>query len=150
MNRKTLSRKTPINNLDKSEIGFNPVITDDLKNSIRTKFPKNYFGLPISCIQQSPDALVYLGRKPMVDEILDLLSESSVPQVIEAEKSDLSSRKSYNGKDNKSDNYVAQRKVANALLTMVRNSLMERHFLHKGGFEAVVKLVSESKCPLLI
>ena len=41
--------------------------------------------------------------------------------------------------------YPAQRKVANALLMMVANETMLFHFVHKGGVEAMFKLVRESK-----
>ena len=41
--------------------------------------------------------------------------------------------------------YPAQRKVANALLMMVDNETMLYHFIHKGGVDALFKLVRESE-----
>ena len=41
--------------------------------------------------------------------------------------------------------FTAQRKVAQALLTMVSNNAMVKHFLHKGGLDAVLKLIQECK-----
>ena len=46
--------------------------------------------------------------------------------------------------------YPAQRKVANALLMMVANETMLFHFMHKGGVDALFKLVRESKQHYLI
>jgi hypothetical protein len=42
-------------------------------------------------------------------------------------------------------NVTAQRKVAKALLTMVGNDVMIKHFLYKGGLDAVLKLIHDSK-----
>ena len=49
-----------------------------------------------------------------------------------------------------SNNVAAQRKVAEALVTMARNETMARHFMHKGGAEAVLKLIGDSKDKLVL
>lgn len=43
------------------------------------------------------------------------------------------------------ENPAAKRKVAHALLTMVSNETMAVHFVYRGGAEAVMKLIMESK-----
>ena len=44
-----------------------------------------------------------------------------------------------------SNSNIAQRKVAHALLTMAKNDIMVVHFVYKGGYDAVTKLITESK-----
>lgn len=121
-----------------------PRINDETVSMIRTKFTKNYFGLPPYSMQQSADGLAYQCRKPLVDVLDDTHEES---QVMENERPDTGNRKNLESTvDEKGEtNFTAQRKVASALLTMVSNPLMMKHFLYKGGFEAVLKLVKECK-----
>jgi len=122
-------------------------LKDELLTSIQTKFTKNYFGLPPYSLQQNPSALSYQSRKPMVSLLLEDSEEHTMHHHVDSENKDLPSRRNQESSvDLKVDaNYTAQRKVANALLTMVRNEVMMKHFLHKGGLEAVLKLVNESE-----
>ncbi len=123
-----------------------PRINDETITHIRTKFTKNYFGLPPYSMQQSAGGLAYQCRKPLMDQYDDDdIQEAS--QVAENERPDTGSRKHLESiVDEKGEtNFTAQRKVAAALLTMVSNPLMMKHFLYKGGFEAVIKLVKECK-----
>jgi len=50
-----------------------------------------------------------------------------------------------NIKGSSSNSNIAQRKVAHALLTMAKNDMMVVHFIYKGGYDAVTKLITESK-----
>lgn len=125
-------------------------LTEEFIAILQDKFNKNYFGLPPYALQQNELAIAYQSRKPLVPMFYQ--KEESIPddasqQSDSKEKSESTARRALeNSIETKVDvNYTAQRKVANALLTMVRNEIMLKHFLHKGGFEAVLKLVNESK-----
>lgn len=123
-------------------------ISQDAIERIRSKFSHNYFGLPPYAMQQSPNGLAYQCRKPrQVDAGAEDGDESQESSLQGAPVPDSSSKKVVAQSSEKSEeiNYVAQRKVASALLTMVSNPLMMRHFLYKGGYDAVLKLISESK-----
>ncbi len=54
-----------------------PRIDEDTMNFIRTKFTKNYFGLPPYSMQQSASGLAYQCRKPLVDLYDDDAHETS-------------------------------------------------------------------------
>lgn len=114
-------------------------------DKIRSKFTNNYFGLPPYAMQASPVALAYQCRKPMAANLLTGGDHHSMPsQGGERQESRSRAIESFTG-EKAEINYVAQRKVASALLTMVSNPLMLKHFLHKGGFEALLKLVDTGK-----
>jgi hypothetical protein len=125
-----------------------PRISDEVIHKIRSKFTANYFGLPPYSMQQTPDALAYQCRKAVELKLLEDEGDlSRTRPVHENEKTELGSRRNLgSNQDHKSEsNVAAQRKVASALLTMVSNPSMMKHFLFKGGFEAVLKLINESK-----
>jgi hypothetical protein len=113
---------------------------------IRSKFKKNYFGLPPYSMQQTANGLTYQCRAPLESDLLEDSSQLEVSNQ-ELERPGTGSKRNVeNMLDEKgASNFVAQRKVASALLTMVNNPLMMKHFLFKGGFEAVLKLVKECK-----
>lgn len=124
-------------------------IPQDVLDRIRTKFASNYFGLPPYAMQQSSDGLAYQCRKSRPsdgkdDDDVDSLQEGSLRGI---PSPDSSSKRvvAQTSEKNEESNATAQRKVASALLTMVSNPLMMRHFLHKGGYDAVLKLVAECK-----
>jgi len=121
-------------------------IPDELLGTIRNKFPNNYFGLPPYSLQQSPSGLTYQCRKPIESDILD--DEGSLQSTITpgAERVDTANKRNQGTTNDlkNNTNYTAQRKVASALLTMVNNPLMLPHFLYKGGFEAVLKLINDT------
>jgi hypothetical protein len=121
------------------------IVSDELRESIHKKFPHQVFGLPSSSFQQSALSLTYRCRKA-VDQ--DELVEDEPERVEEQENqvSSLSALIKEGNIDMKVEgNSSAQRKVASALLTMVKSELLEKHFLHKGGLEAVLTLVNESE-----
>lgn len=125
-------------------------IPADTVVSIRSKFNKNYFGLPPYSMQQTAAALTYMCRKPLVlhDDENDLEDlESTSESLKKSERLDTPHRKNHDQSaehGQKQDQY-AQRKVASALLIMAKNPLMRKHFLTKGGYEAALKLIAESK-----
>ncbi len=125
---------------------LSPRVSDDVIVKIRNKFTKNYFGLPPYSMQQTPEGLAYQCRKPVEFKLLEDDETEKVKPIQESDRSEIGSRKNLNStQDQKSQTNVnAQRKVASALLTMVSNPLMLKHFLYKGGFEAVLKLIGES------
>ena len=116
-------------------------VSSDVVDKIRSKFHTNYFGLPPYALQASPAALAYQCRKPLQSSLLDGGDHQSVPSAGN-DRPDSTSRKMLDSfSEEKTEvNYVAQRKVASALLTMVSNPLMLKHFLQRGGFEALLKL----------
>eukprot|EP01032_Pedospumella_encystans_P013724 gene13724-15786_t len=119
-----------------------------LVNSVRSKFTSNYFGLPPYSVSQSAESLAYKSRAPLDNnKYEDSEEHSSHQHLLNSDKTDTAAKKNMqNSIDLPTDNnYTAQRKVAKALLTMVSNDIMIRHFLFKGGLDAVLKLVQESK-----
>lgn len=123
-------------------------IPASLLSSVRSKFSTNYFGLPPYSVAQSAESLAYKSRAPLDNELYD--DEPVKEQLsMSNDKADINTKKSLNSNiDLPTDgNYTAQRKVARALLTMVSNDIMIKHFLFKGGLDAVLKLVHESKDP---
>lgn len=119
-----------------------------LINSLRSKFTQNYFGLPPYSVAQSAESLAYKSRAPLDNEIYEDAEEHLAHQQLNSnEKADTITKKNLqNSIDLPADgNFTAQRKVARALLTMVSNDVMIKHFLFKGGLDAVLKLVQESK-----
>ena len=124
-------------------------IPSSLVNSVRSKFTHNYFGLPPYSVAQSAESLAYKSRAPLDNDIYDDddADHSSHQQLASNDKTDTTTKKNLQSSiDLPSDgNYTAQRKVARALLTMVSNNVMIKHFLFKGGLDAVLKLVQESK-----
>lgn len=122
-----------------------PRIDEDTMLRIRSKFKTNYFGLPPYSMQQTADGLTYQCRAPLESDLLEDGSQTGV-SVQENERQGIGSRRNLDVDLDKIEaNFAAQRKVSAALLTMVNNPLMMKHFLNKGGFEAVLKLVREGK-----
>ncbi|RYG69224.1 hypothetical protein EON64_03265 [archaeon] len=120
-------------------------------SSIRTKFSKNYFGLPPYSIQQTSDALAYQCRKPL-EKALDDQDADEGKFAEKVERVDTGHRKTHDlsaDSGNKQDSY-AQRKVAAALLIMAKNPLMRKHFLSKGGYDAALRLLSECKHTVIV
>jgi hypothetical protein len=136
--------------LDKSRAERNPHLDEGTVALIRSKFAKNYFGLPPYSMQQTASGLAYHCRAPREDSSEES-THTEILDVQENERPDVSSRRNIEDTANeKADtNYTAQRKVSSALLTMVNNPQMMKHFLNKGGFEAVLKLVKDGKFRLL-
>ena len=131
-------------------------IDDSVVESIRAKFTNNYFGLPPYAMQQSAGALAYQCRKPMAQNLFEQNDHHSLTSAQGGERSGDGTRGGKkdddhdghgSGGDGKAEsmNYIAQRKVASALLTMVSNPLMLKHFLYKGGYDAVLRLIGECK-----
>jgi hypothetical protein len=120
-----------------------------LINSVRSKFTNNYFGLPPYSVAQSAESLAYKSRAPLDNEVYDDADEHTkdVLSAASNDKTDTNTKKNFQSSiDLPADgNYTAQRKVARALLTMVSNDVMIKHFLFKGGLDAVLKLIQESK-----
>lgn len=119
-----------------------------LVNSVRSKFTQNYFGLPPYSVAQSAESLAYKSRAPLDDDIYDDPDDPHKDQPSASiDTTDTTKKKNmHSSVDLPTDgNYTAQRKVARALLTMVSNDIMIKHFLFKGGLDAVLKLIQESK-----
>jgi hypothetical protein len=119
----------------------------ELKHSLHLKFSKDYFGLPPYTVVQSPEALAYKSRAPMDSKRYYIYEDqASTHDVIDegggVEGFVMSISEEVEVNDT---NYSAQRKVARALLKMVSSNMMIKHFLSKGGLDAVLKLISESK-----
>lgn len=124
------------------------LLSAELLSSIRSKFKKNYFGLPTSSNEQTHLALAYQSRKPISHNYLDDDGSGTVSEPVqEYDRSEIGSRRTASSNEDRKRerDYFAQRKVASALLTMVRNPLTLKHFLSKGGYEAVLKLIHDSK-----
>jgi hypothetical protein len=124
-----------------------------LISSVRSKFQTNYFGLPPYSVAQSAESLAYKSRAPLDKErYYDSEEPSAQQQLLNDEKIDTTAKKNLESNiDLPADsNYTAQRKVAKALLTMVSNDVMIKHFLLKGGLDAVLRLIQESTFRLLL
>lgn len=108
----------------------------------RKKVP-NYFGLPTHAYTSNPNALVYMARKPTrgQDSVDDHHQHHQGQQQHDTEKRAEAERVEMKVSEG---NFAAQRKVSEALLTMAKNEGMSKHFIHKGGVEAVMRLISES------
>lgn len=119
-------------------------ISDEILSSIKNKFSKNYFGLPPYSMQQSCDGLAYQCRKPLLH--FDEEEDEEVPskKIENEERLDINIINNVERitLEKTETNFVSQRKVASALLTMVSNPLMIKHFLFKGGLDAVFKLLT--------
>lgn len=119
---------------------------------------KDYCGLPNHAFNPSPLALVYKCRKPLrddheeekrlEDDVLRQKHGHTSAENQTGNKSLVSSLSEGVGVGQKGANanaILAQRKVAQALLTMASNEAMASHFIFQGGVEAAMKLIGESK-----
>ena len=114
---------------------------DDIKIPKKRTKLRNFFGLPDYAYMSNSDALVYKARKTIVEqkERHHQEEEEEVVQVAKPTNAATSATKVQN-----QSMIAAQRKVSHALLTMVNNETMSIHFIHKGGVEAIIKLIGES------
>jgi hypothetical protein len=124
-------------------------LSPSLLASLRTKFPLNYFGLPPWRCPPTSESLAYKSRTPLDTKYTDTgeytghsHKEGAVEKVEEqAKRSTLEDEE----QDSSGTNTSAQRKVARALLTMVSNDVMITHFIHRGGLDAVLRLLMDSR-----
>lgn len=125
-----------------------------LKKSVTSKFRNDYCGLPPYSIHLNPLAIAYKSRAPAVQvsdpEIEEHTMVSSRQTIVKVDNSNSTVKKNNVGNINKSnieieDNNIAQKKVALALLTMVKNEHLVEHFMGKGGLDAVLKLIGETR-----
>ena len=103
----------------------------------------NYFGLPIHALSQTASGLVYRGRKP-VSFLVEEEDELNASRRIEKLNISLENENDVSEKHAKKDNFVAQRKVASALLAIACNPATVTHFVLQGGMDAIFKLSFES------
>jgi hypothetical protein len=117
---------------------------------IMEKQLKNYCGLPIHAFNPSAYALAYQSRKPILIGTKDDNSTTNGGTVGSHSECDYEGKSKHlvlddsNLKSITSNNNQAQRKVSKALLTMASIPNMVVHFVHKGGVDAVVKLIDTS------
>jgi len=120
-----------------------------LKKSVTSKFKNDYCGLPPYSIHLNPLAIAYKSRAPAVQVIDPETEEHTMMsrQTIVKVDSGVVKKNIENVKNNIEieDNNIAQKKVALALLTMVKNEHLVVHFMDKGGLDAVLKLISETR-----
>lgn len=102
---------------------------------------KNYFGLPPYATPQSALSLIYRARGPITDSGHQDSDSASAAVHVE---DDFVSNGHVADSSFEGINYQAQRKVAHALLSMVKNPAMVGHFMRKGGADALMKLIHES------
>jgi uncharacterized protein YerC len=109
---------------------------------LKSKPLKSIFGLPS---EPSADGLVYQCRKQLGITHTQVQEEKK-------KRADMRSNSQTNSlelfraeRSRQEATYPAQRKVANALLMMVGNETMLYHFIHKGGIDALFKLIRDSK-----
>lgn len=125
----------------------NTPLSEEQIKQIQAKFVKNFFGLPPYALQQTPDALAYQCRKPLDDDFLDQVDDTQYnsQQDGEANENTLFEASDSTEGLHVVTNFTAQRKVASALLTMVSNQVMLKHFLHGDGFKAILRLISDTR-----
>lgn len=146
--------------LDKSRSTFNHhEIDEEVLQSIRSKMGNKIFcGLPMHALPQTTSAMTYQSRKPMIENVKINSSNDywntdhgsvasdelkpSTPSLLKKDRTHGHIKESESGGTN---HFAAQRKVSQALLTMANNEAMIKYFLHKGGLDAILKLVRESK-----
>jgi len=133
-------------------------IDEEVLQSIRSKMGnKKFCGLPIYALPQTTSAMTYQSRKPMIETVKinssndywnadhsSVLSDELKPSTPSLKKDRM------HGHIKESEvggtiHFAAQRKVSQALLTMANNEAMMKYFLHKGGLDAIMRLVRESK-----
>jgi uncharacterized protein YerC len=109
---------------------------------LKSKPLKSIFGLPS---EPSADGLVYQCRKQL-GVTQTQVQEEKKKRADQRSNSQTNSLELYKIERSRQEaTYPAQRKVANALLMMVGNETMLYHFIHKGGIDALFKLVRDSK-----
>ena len=121
----------------KEEVQPPPIISKEDKMKI-----KNYCGMPDYAYEANPFALIYQARKPL--EVTDKQAAQIKHNEEERRIEDMT-RENKTESSQAAENPAAKRKVAHALLTMVSNETMAVHFVYRGGAEAVLKLIMESK-----
>lgn len=105
----------------------------------------NYFGLPIHAVTQTPMGLVYRGRKPNLNIFESEEEEQrNKKELTENQNILLQAENSVEEKHTKKDNFIAQRKVAKALLAIASNPTTVTHFVLQGGLDAIFKLAFDS------
>lgn len=104
----------------------------------------NYFGLPIHALAQTPAGLVYRGRKPNMRTSSAEEETSRDSKLKEDENILAKDEQDVEEKQQKKENFVAQRKVAKALLAIASNPATVTHFVKQGGMDAIFKLAFES------
>ena len=135
----------------------NTSTTKDKVGQVLVANLKDYCGLPDHAFNPSPLALVYKCRKPLRDDHEKEKREEEVHR----HKQGTTTAESQHGakfpssslhegvglgqKGASANAVLAQRKVAQALLTMASNESMASHFIFQGGVEAAMKLIGESK-----
>ena len=129
-----------------------PLLRDEGVESSK-KFIKplevNYFGLPPWALQRTTGGIIYQGRKPY-DETKHPLSGDEEGRVEKDKLEEGGHGEEGQTESKRSDNVIAQRKVAHALLTMARNENMTLHFMQRGGLESVFKLATDSKLQICV
>jgi hypothetical protein len=106
----------------------------------------NYFGLPIHAVSQTAGGLVYRGRKP----VPNLFEDDEELNAARRERNQVVEQSTSNQQEEKhakKDNFVAQRKVASALLAIATNPATVTHFAQQGGMDAVFKMAFDTSDP---
>ena len=134
-------------------------IDEEVLQSIRNKMGNKIFcGLPIYALPQTTSAMTYQSRKPIVETVKiyssndywstdhgSVASDELKPSTPSVLKKDRTHGHIKESEAVGANHFAAQRKVSQALLTMANNEAMMKYFLHKGGLDAILRLVRESK-----
>lgn len=105
----------------------------------------NYFGLPIHALTLTAGGLVYRGRKPNLNISTSDEDISSSAKNAEDENVSDNNEQDVEEKHQKKENFIAQQKVAKALLAIASNPATVTHFVKQGGMDAIIKLAFESQ-----
>ena len=121
-------------------------ITDrtDMPSIAVKKFKKmkNYFGMPNEAYEMKPESLIYASRKSRREKDMKVMEEEHFEE--KQEEAKVAKKGPSDESRKKKGMASAQKKVGEALLTMVQNEDMAPHFMHKGGVEAVIKLITDT------
>jgi hypothetical protein len=121
-------------------------IFGDPNAPLKAKFSSNYFGIGVANVTER--AMLYSGRAPFVEKKKSALRESVSADAKRTGLPEIKDGKAGQEEEEEEEltgNAAAQTKVGHALMIMARNKQTIHHFVHKGGINAVYKMLTESK-----
>lgn len=143
LNRTVAFESTPRGTHMSVSASADSILLNKARDTAPKLMVKNYFGLPDYAYDTNPEALVYQARKNLPSREKgggdDNDHEHHHHSALTSDPSAATGKKKLSASA-----VAAQKKVSDALLTMVGNDSMAPYFIHQGGVEAIMKLLVES------